>query len=268
MMAFGYEGAYRRDRGGVQRLYTWLFGAIDLPTRIRSRAVTGSLRGTSCDSVLDVGAGTGAYAFYLTRIAACRVTAFDIDARRIEIIRDIAQRLNRHGLSTLCGGEPILETLPKSGFGVVLAIEVLQYLPEVPQYLRWLYRALRRDGILIAHVPIRQKLQPYELYLFDDIRLRGLFAEAGFERVEIRQTFGRAERILCAAFSWCVARRALLAVLYPLMLAVIALRPRFTGSGSYRMVIAHKAVDCGQMRRDVARATVARCSLSSDAGSC
>ncbi|MGH6682498.1 MAG: class I SAM-dependent methyltransferase [Pseudolabrys sp.] len=266
-MAFGWEGAFRRDRGGVQRWYTRLFGAVDLPTRIRARAIMEILRGAVCDSALDVGAGTGAYAFYLTRIAASLVMAFDIDARRVENIRDIAQRLNRHTLSTLCGGQPIVATLPSSCFGVVLAIEVLQYLPGVSEYLGGLHRALRRGGILIAHVPIRLKLQPYELYLFDDTRLRELFAEAGFEQVEIRQTFGRAERMLCAVFSWCVAHPLLLAALYPLLLAAIALRPRFTDSGNCRVVIARKAVDRGQPGPGIARATAAR-PLSPGTGSC
>ena len=87
LKAFGYEYAYRPDWGCLQRLFIGVFGVVDLPTRIRARAVLWALRRISCDRVLDIGTGTGVYAFYVTRNPSCQAVALDIDANRIETVR-------------------------------------------------------------------------------------------------------------------------------------------------------------------------------------
>ena len=191
MKAFGCEYAYRPDWGRLQRVFIRVFGIVDLPTRIRARAVLWALRRISCDHVLDVRTGTGVYAFYVMRDPGCRVVALDIDAHRIEIVRYIAGQLDSQGLSTLCGDDEVLATLPPAGFSVVLAVEVLQYFPDLRRTLRELHERLSPGGVLIAHVPVRQALWRYERTLFNDTVLPGLFVEAGFEPPEIRQTFGR-----------------------------------------------------------------------------
>ena len=238
MKAFGYEYAYRPDWGRLQRVFIEVFGVVDLPTRIRARAVLWALRRISCDRVLDIGTGTGVYAFYVTRDPKCQAVALDIDANRIEIVSYIACRLERQGLSTVCGEDKALATLPATSFSVVLAVEVLQYFPDLQQTLRELRDRLRPGGFLIAHGPVREALWPYEHSLFDDAVLEKLFVEAGFEPPKIRKTFGRIALALCAAFSGCVRRPVLLAVVYPLLLMAITLTPRFSKNGEYRLVIA------------------------------
>jgi SAM-dependent methyltransferase len=242
LKAFGYEYAYRPDWGRLQRLFIGVFGVVDLPTRIRAHAVLWALRHISCDRVLDIGTGTGVYAFYVTRDPRCQAVALDIDANRIEIVRYIADRLERQRLATVCGDERMLATLP-TDFSVVLAVEVLQYFTDLGQTLRELQQRLRPGGRLIAHVPVRKSLLPYEHSLFNDAVLRKLFVEAGFEPPEIRKTFGRVAQALCAIFTWCVPRPVLLAAVYPLLLLLTGLMPRFTQKGEYgRLVFARKPV--------------------------
>jgi hypothetical protein len=53
LKAFGYEYAYRSDWGRLQRLFIGVFGVVNLPTRIRARAVLWALRRISCYRVLD-----------------------------------------------------------------------------------------------------------------------------------------------------------------------------------------------------------------------
>ncbi len=240
MKAFGYEYAYRPDWGRLQRLFIEVFGVVDLPTRIRARAILGTLKRISCDRVLDIGTGTGVFAFYVTRDPGCQVVALDIDASRIEVVMSIAELLKRQGLSTVCGDEQTLATLPAADFSVVLAVEVLMCFPDLKRTLRELQERLRPGGVFIAHVPIRETRRPYEIFLFDDDMLEKLFVEAGFEAPEIRKTFGRVALALCAVFSWCVPRPALLAGVYPLLLLASALTPRFAENGEYRLVIARK----------------------------
>jgi SAM-dependent methyltransferase len=240
LKAFGFEYAYRPDWGKLQRLFIKVFGVVDLPTRIRARAILAAFRNISADRVLDVGTGTGVYAFYVTRDPTCRAVALDIDAKRIKIVKFIADRLKRKGLSTVCGDDKVLAALPTATFSVVLAVEVLQYFPDIRPTLRELQERLRPGCVLIAHVPVRASLWPHEHFLFDDTVLDKLFVEAGFDRPEIRKTFGRVAMALCAVFSWCARRPALLAGVYPLLLLAIGLTPRFTKKGEYRLVVARK----------------------------
>jgi SAM-dependent methyltransferase len=239
LRAFGNEYACRPTWGRLQRAFIALFGVVDLPTRIRARAILWALKRSCCDRVLDIGTGTGVYAFYVTRDPGCEAVALDIDANRIEVIRYIADRLERQKLSTVCGDEQVLTTLP-ADFSVLLVVEVLQYFPDLKRTLRELQERLRPDGVLIAHVPVRAALWPYEHSLLNDAALRKLCVDAGFEMPEIRHTFGRIARALCAVFSWCVPRQGLLAIVYPLLLLATAVTPRFTQDGAFRLVIARK----------------------------
>jgi SAM-dependent methyltransferase len=241
LKAFGYEYAYRPTWRRLQRVFIGIFGVVDLPTRIRARAVLWALRRNSCDRVLDIGTGTGVYAFYVTRDPGCEAVALDIDANRIEIVRYIADQLGRHRLLALCGDHRVLSSLPEADFSVVLAVEVLQYFPDLPRALRELHERLRPGGVLIAHVPVRKALSPFEFNLFDDVSLKKMFAEAGFDRSEIRQTFGRVVSALCGIFSWCVSRPALMGTVYPLLLLATAFTPRFAENGTGRLVIATKS---------------------------
>jgi len=219
-----------------------IFGVVDLPTRIRSHAVLWALRRVSCDRVLDIGTGTGVYAFYITRNPGCEVVALDVDANRIEIIRYIANKLERHRLLALCGDHGVLSTLPKVDFSVILAVEVLQYLPDLRRALRELHERLRPGGVLIAHVPVRKALLPFDFNLFDDASLKKFFAEAGFERSEICQTFGRVVLCLEGIFSWCVQRPWLMGAVYPLLLLAATFVPKFSENGKGRLVIATKSL--------------------------
>ena len=240
MNAFGWEYAYNADWEWLHRLFIRLFGIVDLPLRIRARAVLAALENTSTDSVLDVGTGTGVYSFYLTRDPKCRTLAMDIDTKRIEMVKSVARHLDRSGLSTICGNEHALATLPVGQFSAVLAVEVLQLFPDLQSTLRLLQERLRPGGVLIAHVPVRESLPQFEHHLLDDRSLSSLFLDAGFEKPEIRNTFGRSAMALCSVFAWCVEKPALLAALYPLLLSATALTPIFVEKGEFRLVIARK----------------------------
>jgi SAM-dependent methyltransferase len=236
---FGYEYAYRHDWGGLQRGFIALFGIVDLPTRIRARAVLWALKRSHCDRVLDVGTGTGVYALYITRDAKHQCVAMDIDRNRVESIRAMADKLGRRGLSTVCGNEQVLASLP-ADFSVVLALEVLQCFPDLRKTMLLLQGRLQPGGVLIVHFPIMDRLRPSEHHLLDDVVIQKLCMEAGLDIAENRQTFGWFAQVLCAVFSWCVPRQWVLAIIYPLLLSLINLMPRFTQNGTYRLVIARK----------------------------
>ncbi|MBE0622160.1 MAG: class I SAM-dependent methyltransferase [Burkholderiales bacterium] len=245
MRSFGNEYAFRSGWSRLQHAYIRLFGVVDLPTRIRARAVFSALNRLNCDSILDVGAGTGVYAYCASRDPSRRVFALDIDAERIEAIKRISRRLGRSNLSASCGDETTLDALPNEGFAVVLAVEVLQYFPDPSRTLRSLHARLIPGGTIIAHVPIRTALWPHEHTVFDDELLHNHFLAAGFEPPDILHTFGRASRALCRAYTWCASRPALLAAIYPLLLLAIALTPNTFENGECRLIVARKSIGEG-----------------------
>jgi SAM-dependent methyltransferase len=238
--AFGSEYALRPEWNWAQRLYVAAFGVVDLPMRIRANEVMRELRKWPCTRVLDLGTGTGAFAFYLTRDPRCEVVATDVDANRIDTVKSIASRLHRTGLSALRGGDDVLRVLPANAFSTVLAIEVLQYFPDPERTLHELCGRLRPGGVLIAHVPLRKALWKYEHTLFTDDLLRTLCRKAGFEEPEIRPTVGRKSLFLSRAFARCAKVFPLLAVAYPLLLLLATVTPLTAPTGQSRLVIARK----------------------------
>ncbi len=240
LSAFGREYSHREGWSRSVRLFISVFGMIDLPTRIRARSVRQILREKDCECILDLGAGTGVYSYYLTRNPTCQVVAVDIDSDRVSVIRQIAEKLNRPRIQALQGGGALIATFPENGFSVVLAIESLQYFEDLDQVFSDCFRSLQNGGHFIAHVPIRQSLWPYERTLFNDRLLVNLFQSSGFEEVTLYRTFGSLHEKLCLLSTRCMKWPLLLAFLYPVLLLLITILPVFVSQGDYRLVVGRK----------------------------
>jgi SAM-dependent methyltransferase len=193
-----------------------------------------------CNNLLDFGTGTGVYSFFATRDPLCQCIALDIDAKRIESIQYQAILLNRNNLKAITFHDAALDELPLQSFSVVLAIEVLQYIPELRRTLIKLKERLRPGGVFIAHIPRRDSLWQFERNMFDDASLRQIMTEAGFEALMIRDTFGHAAVILCEIYSRLAERPILLAFLYPWLLICASLTPRFVSRGSFCLLVARR----------------------------
>ena len=94
--------------------------------------------------VLDLGAGTGAWAARLTS-AGYRVTAVDVDqtsfaARGVELV---VADLNK----------PFAEQLPGRRFHVATCLEVIEHVENPRNLLRQCCRLLRPDGVLFVTTP-------------------------------------------------------------------------------------------------------------------
>ena len=236
---FGCEYCLSKRWSDLERAYVGAFGLVDLPGRLRAKAVKRVLRALRWREMLDFGSGTGAYAFYFSRRSDSVVLGVDIDASRIEDCRAIADRLERRNVKFL-GPNPGTAGLKIAAMDVVLAVESLQYVPDQEEVLLDFFRLLRPGGHLIGHVPVLGCLREYETFLFDDDNLRELLRNAGFEIISLTPTFGPGVSFLCRLFTRISASWVLTAAVFPLLLLVSLPFDVRSPRGEYRLFVARK----------------------------
>jgi len=137
-------------------------------------------------------------------------------------------------------GDVGLKSFETEGLDVVLAVEMLQYEPDVSLALRETHRILGPRGFLVGHVPVLGYLRDVELNLFDDRNLPDLLISAGFEIITLVRTFGGNIRRLCHIFEWASRHRIVAAVIFPLLLSASHLFNIESPDGEYRFFVARK----------------------------
>jgi SAM-dependent methyltransferase len=137
-----------------ERWFTW--NPMQAALRRREQAaVLAAMDGwpQKSDRVLEVGCGTGAYTLELARRCG-RVVAVDAST---DMLGYLDRRLRREGVSnveTRAGTLP--DRLPADGaYDGVLAVGVLNYLPDLDGALRALAATLRPGGWAVVTVPLR-----------------------------------------------------------------------------------------------------------------
>jgi SAM-dependent methyltransferase len=240
LYAFGSECSESSRWNRFERPYIRLFGIVDLPTRIRARLVIQALRKIPWETMIDFGSGRGAYSFYFSRFGGARVWGVDIDNNFVSDCRAVNRKLRRKSLEFVCS-RSIFETnrfMPDS-IDVVLAVESIQYVPDIQEGFREIQRVLKPGGHLIAHVPVGYSRTPGKA-LFDSKGILNFTKEAGLEPVAITRVFGRTAKLLTLIFSQCMRCRLLLAFMYPaLLLASLACKGE-SSDGDYCMIVARK----------------------------
>jgi 2-polyprenyl-3-methyl-5-hydroxy-6-metoxy-1,4-benzoquinol methylase len=101
-------------------------------------------------SILDCGAGTGAYSFYLTS-KGHKVTALDITPRHIQYIKKEASKKGIE-INSVIGDATDLRAFPDESFDVVLNMGPLYHLPDNTSRIKSMnesYRVLKNGGILV-----------------------------------------------------------------------------------------------------------------------
>jgi len=102
------------------------------------------------DRVIDIGCGIGAVAQDVSKVAE-QVVGIDFNAESIKVARERYQNSNL----TFRVGDA-LKTLPNEKFSVVILSNVLEHLPNRPQFLRRVQEALQPKRILIR-VPVFER---------------------------------------------------------------------------------------------------------------
>lgn len=240
MRAFGAEYGFSRKWGPWSARYIRAFGIVDLPTRIRALELLKELPSGDLVSALDFGAGTGVYSFYLSRGDIGKIVAVDVNADRVAEINRVSALLGLHSITAVADSDACFSKLKGSDFSLILAVEVLQYVQNLTETLEKAKDCLGKNGILLAHLPLRSSRAPFEQHLFSESGIMNAFQKAGFDSVQIRRTFGWGGVWLCDLFARLARRRWVVAIIFPLMLLVarlVALHPK---DGRGLLVIARK----------------------------
>ncbi len=216
-------------------------GQVDLPTRMRARLILKALRQVSWKTMLDFGSGTGAYSFYCSRSPGVQVWGIDTDKARISECIALNQKLKRTSLDFVCCSS-IFETgrFQPNSMDVVLAVEVLNDLPDVQAGFCEIQRVLKPGGHLIGHIPILGHRGKPEKILFDTKMFACFLKKAGLEPVSITRIFGRTAGLLAWIYSQCVRSRLFTAVSFPLLLLASIPFGGENTNGCYCIAVARK----------------------------
>ena len=108
------------------------------------RKLVQKVSGLQKGALLDVGAGTGAFASTMQQ-AGWSVTGLEPDT----IARENALKNHQLQLQTL----DTLFTLPAAGFNVITMWHVLEHVHQLHDYIKTFYSILKNDGVLMIAVP-------------------------------------------------------------------------------------------------------------------
>lgn len=109
------------------------------------RSDVGRFIGDDVVDVLEIGCGGGATARYLSENRGARVVG-------VELNPEVAERASRWLDRVIVGDVAEIE-LPEAAFDLVLALELVEHLPEPEEVLRKLARAVRPGGRIVLSVP-------------------------------------------------------------------------------------------------------------------
>jgi SAM-dependent methyltransferase len=244
---FGSEYALRPSWRFWERLYVRVFGFVDLPGRLRARLMIPEILVRHPQKILDYGCGTGCYSFYLSRDPGVNVCGVEMDSTRIGESDSILQGLKRKNLTFSPAGQngPLIH-FPPAHFDLALAVEVLQYVPEIQEALKGIYRVLKPGGYLLGHVPTLGYLRPKEMTLFRDEVILPLLEEAGFVDIRLTPTFNGQSRKICHIYEKISHSKLFVSLLFPWLLLASSWMEIKGIQGEYRFFTAQKPIGKGR----------------------
>lgn len=173
-----YERMYR-----LEDSYWWFVGRHRLIEAIMQNRF-GSKPDTE-RTILDIGCGTGAMSKRLTRWG--RVVSADFSPLALQFSR-------RRGLENLVTADAMHLPFSEGHFDALVAMDMLEHLPDDKAALAEFYRVLKPGGVVLATVPAYPHLwSEHDVALMHHRRymrpeLRSRFTEAGFHLDKVSHT--------------------------------------------------------------------------------
>jgi ubiquinone/menaquinone biosynthesis C-methylase UbiE len=241
---FGSEYSFRPAWNFWERLYIRSFGFVDLPGRLRARLILPEVMAHRPRRILDFGCGTGCYSFYLSRDPGINVCGVEMDSTRTRESDTILERLGKKNLTFSADGQKLpLAQFPAHSFDLALAVEVLQYVPDVHKTLKGIYRVLKPEGYLLGHVPMLGYLRPTEMTLFRDDLILHLLEEAGFGNIRLTPTFNGMSQKICHIYEKISHSKLFVTILFPWLLLASRFIAIKGAKGEYRFFTAQKPME-------------------------
>lgn len=117
--------------------------------------------GAGAPKVLEVGCGPGYMSLELAR-AGLDVTGIDVSEKCVQIARDVASKdpyaAERGPLRYVAGDFFVNPALTEGSFDAVVFLGALHHFPDQDGTLDRVAGLLKRDGIVIAHEPVRDRV--------------------------------------------------------------------------------------------------------------
>lgn len=163
----------------------------------------------STDRVLEIGTGTGYFSRILSR--HCDYTGLEIDPESCQTTR-----------GKISGGEVVegdaqSQPFPNERFTRIVALEVLEHVPDYRQAVKEIHRCLTREGVVVISVPFRKaggtSDNPYHIYEPGAAELITEF-DRHFTKVEVFYQYFPESPFMTAARALHVRRFVGLAQLY------------------------------------------------------
>lgn len=162
----GSHQAYAQSNP-LASLFFRLFGPLGTHARIRNARLIHTLTGIDLAGkrVLDVGCGHGYTLFWLAQhFPEMHLEGIDTDARQIAGCQRASQSLGLTNLRFRLGSPYDLPTT--ATYDLLIAIDVLEHLPDDAAGLASIAAALKPGGYLAVHVPLRHQVQARILNAF------------------------------------------------------------------------------------------------------
>jgi len=105
---------------------------------------------TSYERVLDFGCGSGVMLPYLSQISS-QVVAMDVDLLPLESVQ--AHIPLAENVKVYDAAKNPLTDLPSNSFDLIIALDVLEHVKDLPRTLNELFALLKKDGRLIVSGP-------------------------------------------------------------------------------------------------------------------
>lgn len=197
---------WRVLRNPLLRVFTGLFGTIDIHERIRAAHVIRIIEELDLPvdaRILDAGSGHGLLLFALSKkYPSYQLRGIELDDSLVNECNQIARGM---GLACVAFKQGDLSAVEEvDGFyDLIVSIDVLEHILDDERVLRTLREGVKESGRLVLHLPLRHQLQQRifgvfrrhtvndhvrDEYLSEEIRTK--LDRSGFQLQELRYSFG------------------------------------------------------------------------------
>lgn len=215
------------------KLLSWyliIFGIPDTGFQSRARHFQKIIHNLSFTSVLDAGSGSGVYSDYIRhQYPQVLIDAVDISKKVVNLSRKIFPQINFQQLD-------IQNLNKKNSYDLICCIDVLEHIENDQKVMENFYRALKKGGKIVIHVPKQKPKIFFPKFIPHDhaqhkrdgynlADLKGMLNKMGFQIEKIIPTIGPIEEIAWEIHWFFVQKTPLFiqGIFYPLWLLISCL---------------------------------------------